>query len=129
MPSCLAPGVSAAAVPELQPEDCAQCHSFQIKRVAADGGKHATDVGCLDCHPEHPPEGSETMTGCTLCHEGEPMRSPRPIPIMAGSTVSLVTRGCIPPPPTVTSVMACRMPRPYTACTETAWNVTAILIC
>ena len=56
----------------LQEDDCAKCHPFQLQTLAAEGGKHATEVGCLDCHPEHPPKGENTISACVLCHEGKP---------------------------------------------------------
>ena len=46
--------VSAAAETRLQIEDCGKCHAFQLRVISQDGGKHATEVGCLDCHPQHP---------------------------------------------------------------------------
>lgn len=62
---------SAVEIPALQVDDCPKCHQFQVKMVAAEGGKHSTEISCLDCHPQHPPEGTETMTPCVDCHEGE----------------------------------------------------------
>ncbi|MBI4793140.1 MAG: cytochrome C [Deltaproteobacteria bacterium] len=56
----------------LREDDCAKCHPFQLQTLAAEGGKHATEVGCLDCHPEHPPKGENTISACVLCHEGKP---------------------------------------------------------
>jgi hypothetical protein len=64
--------VFAAEVPDLQVEDCAKCHSFQLRMIAKGGGKHATEVSCLDCHPQHPPKGGETIVACAICHQGEP---------------------------------------------------------
>jgi hypothetical protein len=56
----------------LQEEDCVKCHWFQLKKITAAGGRHATEVGCLECHPQHPPEGENTIAACVLCHEGQP---------------------------------------------------------
>lgn len=58
--------------PLLQEKDCAKCHWFQLQAITKDGGKHATEVGCLDCHPEHPPKGKNTIAACTDCHIGQP---------------------------------------------------------
>lgn len=63
---------SAGGSLELQADDCAKCHVFQMKMVAEHGGKHATEVGCLDCHPQHPPKGKNTKVPCVLCHKGQP---------------------------------------------------------
>lgn len=52
----------------LQPEDCGKCHGFQQKMLAEAGGRHAADVGCLDCHPQHPPNGEKTVAACSDCH-------------------------------------------------------------
>jgi hypothetical protein len=65
--------VAAAQLPPmLQEEDCSMCHLLQLKTIQELGGKHATEVGCLDCHPQHPPEGEVTVSACSLCHEGKP---------------------------------------------------------
>lgn len=29
-------------------------------------------MGCLDCHPQHPPTGTEITVSCTLCHSDLP---------------------------------------------------------
>lgn len=56
----------------LQSGDCEKCHHFQKKVIQDWGGKHATEVGCLDCHPQHPPEGENTIAECVQCHQGRP---------------------------------------------------------
>jgi hypothetical protein len=58
--------------PPLQERDCAKCHALQVKMLTWDGGKHATEVGCLDCHPQHPPEKDNTVAACDSCHQGRP---------------------------------------------------------
>jgi hypothetical protein len=68
----LTPQIAAAEVSELQEDDCGKCHAFQLRMVAQDGGRHSTEVGCLDCHPQHPPKGENSITACDLCHAGEP---------------------------------------------------------
>ena len=64
--------VSAAEVTRLQIDDCAKCHAFRVKMVAAQGGKHASEISCLDCHPQHLPNGKNTKEPCIFCHEGQP---------------------------------------------------------
>lgn len=64
--------VLAAEGPELQAEDCVKCHRFQVRMVAEGGGNHASEVGCLECHPQHPPKVNDTKVACVHCHEGEP---------------------------------------------------------
>ncbi|MDX2494764.1 MAG: hypothetical protein QNK27_07360 [Desulfuromusa sp.] len=63
--------VSAAEEPRLQADDCEKCHAFQLRMITQDGGKHATEIGCLDCHPQHPPNGKINKNPCILCHEGQ----------------------------------------------------------
>lgn len=64
--------ISAADMSQLQPDDCGKCHAFQLRMIAADGGKHATEIGCLDCHPQHPPKGENVISACVFCHEEKP---------------------------------------------------------
>lgn len=56
----------------LQDEDCGKCHKLQEKTIHESGGKHSSQVGCLYCHPQHPPEGTNTAAACGLCHDGRP---------------------------------------------------------
>jgi len=63
---------AAESTTMLQEKDCGKCHLFKLKTITAEGGKHATEVGCLDCHPQHPPKGENTIAACTLCHTGQP---------------------------------------------------------
>jgi len=64
--------VAIASDLEIPADDCAGCHVYQLQMIVADGGKHATEVSCLDCHPRHPPEAENTITACVSCHEGQP---------------------------------------------------------
>ncbi len=62
------------AGPQLVNKDCIKCHVEVVHQNMGDGGKHKTEVGCLDCHTGgHPPniEGSEIIPQCSMCHEGE----------------------------------------------------------
>jgi hypothetical protein len=56
----------------LQESDCIKCHSYEHAVLQSKGGKHRTEVACLDCHPEHPPHGVETIAPCFRCHSGTP---------------------------------------------------------
>jgi hypothetical protein len=51
---------------------CGNCHPVQPQTIAAKGGKHKTEVGCQDCHVEHPPLGANAIPACSMCHSGEP---------------------------------------------------------
>ena len=62
---------SATKAPRLQANDCKKCHAFQWQIITKEGGEHATEIGCLDCHPQHPPKGKNTKEPCILCHEGQ----------------------------------------------------------
>ena len=63
--------ISIAAALEVQPFDCAKCHVAQINQIVADGSKHTTEISCLDCHPQHLPDSTETIMDCIVCHEGQ----------------------------------------------------------
>ena len=56
----------------LQNTDCIKCHKTEPASVERNGGLHKTAVGCLDCHTEHPPLGTEAIPECSMCHSGEP---------------------------------------------------------
>lgn len=60
--------------PELTNEDCIKCHPKIVMQVEEKGGKHKTEVGCLDCHEGHPPmvAKEEIIPSCDMCHSGEP---------------------------------------------------------
>jgi len=51
---------------------CTFCHEVQPRTIAEKGAKHRTEVGCMDCHTEHPPEGADAVPECSMCHSGEP---------------------------------------------------------
>ncbi len=63
--------ISAQPTAELQVTDCVKCHKKQPATIKRNGGKHATEVNCLDCHVEHLPDGTDTIPQCSNCHEGE----------------------------------------------------------
>ncbi|MBW2568171.1 MAG: cytochrome C [Deltaproteobacteria bacterium] len=77
LPSQAASEQKAAAVatvtgPELTDAQCVLCHPKQPQTIDASGGKHKTEVGCMDCHQEHPPQGEQAIPQCSMCHSGEP---------------------------------------------------------
>jgi hypothetical protein len=68
-------GVSAqegAVTPELTTDDCIKCHKQPPVDIAAQGGKHKTNVSCMDCHVGHPPSVRDNIPLCSNCHEGLP---------------------------------------------------------
>ena len=66
----LAQTVKAERVP-LEVTDCVKCHQDEPATIAKNGGKHKTEVTCLDCHEEHPPWGKNVIPKCQKCHEGK----------------------------------------------------------
>ena len=56
---------------ELVGDDCVKCHLDEVRDVVERGGLHKTEVGCTDCHEEHPPKGEETIPTCDSCHGPE----------------------------------------------------------
>jgi len=70
----------AAATPAPEPAGpqpltdavCVNCHPVQPQTIAAQGAKHKTEVGCMDCHEEHPPIGAGAIPECSMCHADEP---------------------------------------------------------
>lgn len=66
------PAAAAADRPVLTPDDCIKCHEGPPADVAAGGGKHKSDVTCLDCHSGHRPASKDNIPKCANCHEGKP---------------------------------------------------------
>ncbi len=60
---------------ELTNADCIKCHPGIVHQIQEAGGKHKTEVACLDCHegghPPATPKGA-IIPKCSKCHEGEP---------------------------------------------------------
>jgi len=52
----------------LDNSDCIKCHAQVVADVDGRGLKHKTAVTCLDCHLEHPPEGTNAIPECAMCH-------------------------------------------------------------
>ncbi len=64
-----------AADSALTNDDCIKCHAKVVNDNMADGARHLTEVGCLDCHVGgHPPTTpkEEIIPQCSMCHAGEP---------------------------------------------------------
>ena len=59
---------NSAEVPPLSNSQCVLCHPQEPATIDAQGGKHKTEVGCQDCHLEHPPLGTDAIPECSLCH-------------------------------------------------------------
>ena len=57
---------------KLSNANCTFCHEVQPQTIAEKGGKHRTEVGCMDCHTEHPPKGTDAIPECSMCHSGKP---------------------------------------------------------
>ncbi len=66
-----APG-GAAEKPALTQADCVKCHEAPPADIAAAGGKHKTDVTCMDCHAGHRPAVKNNIPKCSACHDGKP---------------------------------------------------------
>lgn len=58
--------------PTLSIDDCVKCHAAQPKDVAANGGKHKTEISCQDCHASHRPSSKNNIPQCNQCHSGKP---------------------------------------------------------
>jgi hypothetical protein len=64
------PEVKEPAAPTLSNKNCGFCHPEQPKIIEEKGGLHKTEVGCMDCHVEHPPQGVQAVPECSMCHSG-----------------------------------------------------------
>jgi predicted CXXCH cytochrome family protein len=56
----------------LKAGDCAKCHPVPPAEIKAKGGKHRTEVDCMDCHASHRPVSKNNIPACGDCHDGEP---------------------------------------------------------
>lgn len=63
---------AAPAAATLTNADCVKCHEQPPKDIAANGGKHKTEVTCQDCHNGHPPKVKKPIPLCSQCHSGKP---------------------------------------------------------
>ncbi len=53
----------------LTDQDCLKCHFKEAQTVAGQESAHKNDIGCLDCHVSHPPEGEVVIPECSTCHD------------------------------------------------------------
>jgi len=53
----------------LRNSDCVKCHQAVVQEVNDRGARHKTEVTCLECHVEHPPEGENAIPRCSQCHD------------------------------------------------------------
>ena len=66
-------GPKASGAPQpISDAQCGNCHPQQPKTIAEKGSKHRTEVGCQDCHVEHPPAGTDAIPECSMCHSDAP---------------------------------------------------------
>lgn len=57
----------------LQLADCAKCHAYEVEAINVKGGRHRSEVTCVDCHQAmHPPKGTVVIPPCSQCHSGTP---------------------------------------------------------
>lgn len=71
----LAGSAAAAEAPAkavLTSADCIKCHTKPVEDIAANGGKHKTEISCQDCHVGHPPAVKNIIPKCSQCHEDKP---------------------------------------------------------
>jgi hypothetical protein len=61
--------LEAQTATELQNTDCVKCHASEPADILGNGASHKTAIGCLDCHLEHLPLGTNTIPPCSMCHE------------------------------------------------------------
>jgi hypothetical protein len=61
----------AASTATLGNADCIKCHEKEPAAIERNGGLHKTAVGCIDCHVEHPPLGTDAIPPCSMCHTGK----------------------------------------------------------
>jgi predicted CXXCH cytochrome family protein len=67
-------GSTGAALAVVNPlpltdQDCLKCHLAEAEAVAGQESAHKNDIGCLDCHESHPPEGKVVIPQCSSCHD------------------------------------------------------------
>ncbi len=64
-------GVALAEVQRLPltDQDCLKCHLEEVKAIVGQESAHKNDIGCLDCHESHPPEGEAVIPECSSCHD------------------------------------------------------------
>jgi predicted CXXCH cytochrome family protein len=63
---------AAEPAPALSVNDCIKCHTSEPGDIAKAGGKHKTDITCVDCHTSHRPSSKNNIPQCSNCHTGKP---------------------------------------------------------
>ncbi len=69
-PAAAAAENSEPAPVPLDDSDCIKCHRAEVVDVDENGASHK-DVGCTECHLEHPPAGKNCIPECSMCHMAE----------------------------------------------------------
>ncbi len=65
---------AAEAEPVLSDADCIKCHDELVRTVRGQESAHRDDIGCLDCHKSHPPDGVAVIPRCGMCHDPADMK-------------------------------------------------------
>lgn len=60
--------VFASDLSKLIDRNCYSCHAKVIKKFRKEGGAHATEVECRDCHLAHPQRNETVKIDCLRCH-------------------------------------------------------------
>ncbi|BCR03474.1 c-type cytochrome [Desulfuromonas versatilis] len=47
---------------------CGACHGEAVQTLATQGSAHQAKASCGTCHPEHKPDGRQTVVFCRSCH-------------------------------------------------------------
>ncbi len=47
---------------------CSACHAEAVASLSTNGGAHASDISCSDCHQNHPPTSAGVIPACADCH-------------------------------------------------------------
>lgn len=48
---------------------CSACHADEVSTLNAQGGAHASDITCQECHQRHPPAEKDVIPSCADCHD------------------------------------------------------------
>lgn len=62
------PAWSAIEARPLTDSDCIKCHKQPVEQIITHGGKHNSELSCLECHSDHPPVGEALIPECSECH-------------------------------------------------------------
>lgn len=50
---------------------CSACHADEVEALTKHGAAHASEIGCSDCHQNHPPATEGVIPKCGDCHDGD----------------------------------------------------------